>query len=110
MSDEGRRLNEIISEKCTSSWLTSLPIHEEGYSLDKNRFWDLIKIRYGKQLNRLPDNCTCGAKFDIQHALSCKKGGFVTLRHNIVRDITAELLSEVCKDVRKEPTLQKITV
>ena len=37
--------------------------------------------------------------------MSCKKGGFVRLRYNEVRDITATLLSEVCKDVELEPSL-----
>ena len=37
--------------------------------------------------------------------MSCKKGGFATLRHNEVRDITATFLSEVCKDVELEPPL-----
>ena len=41
--------------------------------------------------------------------MSCKKGGFVTLRHNELRDITAKLLYEVCKDVQVEPMLNKLT-
>ena len=52
--------------------------------------------------------CPCGEKFNVQHALFCKKGGFITLRHNEVRDITATLLSEVCKDVEVEPSLIKL--
>ena len=34
-----------------------------------------------------------------RHALSCPKGGFPSLRHNEVRDLTANLLSEVCNNV-----------
>ena len=30
------------------------------------------------------------------------------LRHNEVRDITSELLDEVCVNVRKEPILQEV--
>ena len=33
-----------------------------------------------------------------------------TLRHNEVRNITSELLDEVCVAVRKEPILQEATV
>ena len=33
----------------------------------------------------------------------------MTLRHNHVRDITAQLLKEVCKDVKIEPHLQALT-
>ena len=66
-------------------------------------------IRYGHQLNRFPNDRVCGSQFNLEHSLSCKKGGFVTLCHNIVRDLTADLLSEVCKDVRIEPPLNQLT-
>ena len=37
------------------------------------------------------------------------KGFFISIRHNEVRDITAELLEEVCKEVNKEPDLAELT-
>ena len=89
--------------------MTTLPILDEGYDLTKQLFWDLIRIRYGWILTRLPTNCECGTKFDIQHALSCKKGGFISLRHNHLRKILATLFKEVCKDIRVEPQLQELT-
>ena len=46
---------------------------------------------------------------DSQHALSCRKGGFISLRHNHLRSITATLLKEVFKDIRVEPQLQQLT-
>ena len=36
-------------------------------------------------------------------------GGFPSIRHNEVRDMTVTLLSEVCHDVATEPTLQPIS-
>ncbi len=42
-------------------------------------------------------------------ALSCPKGGFPMLRHKEVRDLTANLMSEVCHDVCIEPPLQPVT-
>ena len=39
----------------------------------------------------------------------CKKGGFISLRHNDLRDITYELLSEVCKGVENDTILQPLT-
>ena len=103
------RLNELNCEAGASIWLTSLPLKEEGYVLNKQNFWDLIRIRYGWELSRLQENCECGSKFSIEHALSCKKGGFITLRHNQIRNITANLLKEVCRDVSIEPHLQELT-
>ena len=101
--DEQKRLNELNREQRASSWLTTIPLSEEGYDLTKQLFWDLIRIRYGWTLTRLPSNCECGNKFDFQHALSCKKGGFVSLQHNHIRNITSMLLKKVCKDIRVEP-------
>ena len=77
--------------------------------MTKQQFWDHLRMRYGWQIERLPTNCECGAPFDIEHALNCKKGGFVSLRHNHLRNITANLLDEICKDVKIEPMLQPIT-
>ena len=56
----------------------------------------------------LPTRCSCGSKFSVEHALSCPKGGFPTIRHNEIRDLTATLLTEVCKNVCTEPTLQPV--
>ena len=78
-SESRKKLLEISREKGSSIWLSTLPIKEEGFQIDKQSFWDLIKIRYGYQLIRLPNECACGSKFNLEHALSCKKGGFVTL-------------------------------
>ena len=36
------------------------------------------------------------------------KGGFPTIRHNEIRDITASLLTEVCTEVCVEPDLQPV--
>ena len=41
--------------------------------------------------------------------MSCKKGGFITLRHNNVRNLTANMLKEVCSDVAIEPPLIELT-
>ena len=47
----------------------------------------------------------------MEHTLSCPKGGFPSIRHNEneIRDMTANLLTEVCSDVCIEPELQPIT-
>ena len=56
-----------------------------------------MRIRYNIPLERLPTLCVCGDSFNLQHALSCPKGGLVTTRHNKLRNLTAEILGEVCK-------------
>jgi len=101
MSDEQKRNHESNCMVGASNWLTNLPIKELGYDLNKQKFQDALRIRYNWNLQRLPNECVCGSRFDVSHALSCKKGGFVTLRHNEIRDITAALPDEV----RNEPSL-----
>ena len=45
----------------------------------------------------------------LQHVLTCKNGGFVSIRHNRIRDVTAKILHKVCRDVQLEPSLQPLT-
>ena len=40
--------------------------------------------------------------------MTCHLGGFLTVRHNDIRDFTASLLTEVCHNVATEPTLQPL--
>ena len=41
--------------------------------------------------------------------MNCERGGFLFIRHNELQDITAEILTEVCSDVMKEPPLQPLS-
>ena len=56
----------------------------------------------------LPHMCMW-CNFSVQHVLSCPRGGFPSIRHNEIRDVTANLLTEVCHDVVVEPDLQPLT-
>ena len=82
MNSEQLRTNDLNQETGASAWLTTLLLKQEGYALTKQLFWDLIRIRYGWQLLRTPEFCEYGIRFLLQHTLSCKKGGFVSIRHN----------------------------
>ena len=108
-SEPLRRAMDLAQEKGASSWLNALPLEEFNYSLHKGAFRDAIALRYGWLPMNLPTHCSCGSDFTVQHALSCPRGGFPTLRHNEVRDLTADMMAEVCHDVCTEPTLQPIT-
>ena len=56
----------------------------------------------------MPSHCVCGKQFTIEHALSCSCGGFPSIRHNELRDLTAQLLTETCHSVGTEPPLQPL--
>ena len=53
----------------------------------------------------MPGSCGCGQQNSMNHLLICKKGGYVNMRHNALRDCEAKLMKEVCRDVRTEPML-----
>lgn len=58
----------------------------------------------------MPLQCTCSGKlFSVEYSLSCPHGGFPSIHHNELCDITDELMSEVRHNVGTEPTLQPIT-
>ena len=99
----------LSGESGSSSWLTALPLSEHGFALHKGAFRDALCLRYGWQPPLLPSSCVCGKRFTIEHALGCPCGGFPSMGHNELRDITAELLTEVCHNVGVEPTLQPLT-
>lgn len=107
MSELQRKANDIACSDGASIWLTTLPLKDERFSLTKREFCDAIYLRYGWDLKYAPSKCVCGSKYTVDHAMCCKIGGLITLRHNELVDVTANLLSTVCKDVSKEPILQK---
>ena len=72
---------DLAKEKGVSNWLTVLPIEEHGFTLHKRAFRDAICLRYGWVPAQVPVNCACGTSFSVQHALSCPKGGYPSIRH-----------------------------
>ena len=100
---------DLAQEKGASSWLTALPLEEHGFTLHKSAFRDAMALRYGWIPTNIPSHCVCGQPFSVQHALSCPRGGFPSIRHNELRDLTASLLKETCHGVATEPSLQPIT-
>ena len=100
---------ELAQEKGTSSWLTSLTHVKLSFFLYKGAFWDALGLRYRWSPTPTPTHCACGIPFSVQHALSCPKGGFPTLRNNKMMDFTAKVLSEVCHDVCVELHLQPLS-
>ena len=86
-----------------------VPIKDHGFALHKGAFQDALCLRYNWHPPMLPTTCVCNKSFTIDHALNCPTGGFPTIRHNELRDFTAEKLSVVCHNVCIEPHLQPLT-
>ena len=105
MSEDMKRVMTLNKEKGSGCWLTALPLLDHGYVLNKQEFRDALCLRYGWRIPNTPTFCGCGNKNSIDHTLICKKGGYVFMRHNNIRDLNAELQREVCRDVVVEPSL-----
>ena len=86
-----QRALDLAAEKGSSVWLTVLPLREMGFNLNKREFRDAIKLRYDWPVDDISSTCVCGDAFTVDHAMICKRGGFVTQRHNELRDLEAEL-------------------
>ena len=92
-------------DKGSGSWLNALPLEKQGFSLSKTEFRDGLKLRYNLPITDVPTYCVCGERFNTVHALSCKKGGFVSQRHDNIRDMFTSLLDKCCTNVQAEPHL-----
>ena len=109
LTKEGLRRMKMNQEKGASNWLSSLPLKENGFSLNKQEFYDAVALRYGLTIENIPDSCVCGQSFSVEHAMRCKTGGYVAIRHNEVQDVTYEFIKELCKSIEKESQLLPIT-
>ena len=72
-------------------------------------------MRYQRPLLRMPATCDgCGAAFNLEHALDCRKGGggggLVTQRHNEIRDALGDLASIAFRNVIKEPIVKEANI
>ena len=104
-----RALDLAAEEGSSELWLTVLPLQELGFNLNKREFRDAVKQHYYWPVEDIPSTCARGETFTVDQSMICKLGGFITQRHNELRDLEAEFLSMVCSDVEIEPVLQDIS-
>ena len=95
---------DIAQMKGASSWLSALPLDEEKFNINNREFFDAVRLRYRWPFKRLPSLCPCS-----NHALHCLKGGFVNQRHNLLRNLLTNVMSEAYKNVTCEPQLMPLT-
>ena len=71
------------------------PSRRDGTELERDEFRDAALLRLGLTPKNLPNVCDgCSATFTVEHALTCKKGGLVIIRHNDCRDEFGDLSSK----------------
>jgi hypothetical protein len=66
-------------------WLTCIPSRLNGTEISAEEFVDNIRLRYNLQPLHVPECCDgCGKPMSVEHAMSCKVGGLVHIRHDDV--------------------------
>lgn len=94
-----------------SSWLSFAPLDSLGLSLDRTAFRDAIALRMGVDLpDALPTTCpSCGSPFSLEHALECKRGGWVVRRHHEVARAWKRYFEKGgARSVQLEPVLRPL--
>ncbi len=68
-------------------WLSVISDRLNGNSLSAEEFRDNLRLRYNLLPLDMPQLCDgCGAPMTVEHALCCKVGGLVHIRHDDVAD------------------------
>jgi hypothetical protein len=82
----------LLRSKENGAGLTTYPSYMNGTELSAEEFRDNLRLRFALCHLDLPSHCDgCGQRFSVNHALQCKKGGLVHLRHNDVASAWAGL-------------------
>ena len=90
--------------------LVTLFIAEHGLALHKElsgMILCMLCLHYGWHPNLLPSHCICDYSLTIICVLS--REVFLSIWHNEIRDLMADLMAKVCYGVRIEPGLPPVT-
>jgi hypothetical protein len=69
-----------------------MPSTINGTERSAQEFRDRLVIRYARQPSDMPKTCDgCGAINTVGHALQCKVGGLIILRHDEIANVLADL-------------------
>jgi len=85
------------------AWLLVFPNRLNGTDLSADEWRDNVRLRYNHSPLEMPAACDgCGAKMTVEHALSCKTGGLVHIRHDDVVDEWRHLCGTALSPCRVE--------
>jgi len=85
------------------AWLSVFPNRLNGTGLSADEWRDNVRLRYNHSPLEMPAACDgCGAKMSVEHALSCKTGGLVHIRHDDVADEWRHLCGTALSPCRVE--------
>jgi hypothetical protein len=83
---KGQREAFWLEKACEAGiWLTCIPSRLHGTEVSKEEFVDNLQLHYNLEPLAMSCMCDgCGQKMSVEHALSCKVGGLVHIRHDEV--------------------------
>eukprot|EP00957_Ditylum_brightwellii_P025867 1956998-Ditylum_brightwellii.AAC.1 len=68
---------------CMNHWINVVPHAANNSVLGKDKFHDMVMLRYQITSKDLPTICDgCDKKHSLRHALQCIKGGLIRDRHD----------------------------
>ncbi len=68
-------------------WLTIVPSRLNGTGISAEEWHNNARLRYNHSPLDMPERCDgCNCQMTVEHALLCKKGGLVHIRHDDVAD------------------------
>ena len=104
-----KRAMSLARENGASVWLTALPLYKSMAS-PCTRAPSMTPLPFSMAGPHPECPRHAHVEGSLQwNTLSCAKGGFPSIKHNEIRDLTAHLLTEVANDVCTKPDLQPIT-
>ena len=59
-SEEMQRAVKLSQEKGSLSWLSTIPLKEMGFTLNKTEFHDAVSLQYDWEIKDIPSKCVCG--------------------------------------------------
>ena len=92
----------------TGVYLTAFPNRDNGTVLSADEFRDNARLRYNLAPLDMPQHCDgCSSKMTVEHALSCRVGGLVHIRHDDVADEFRSLCCQAFSPgrVQREPRI-----
>ena len=79
----GQERNRLHRATSNGAWIRSVTHSLNRTELFWEEFRDILRLRYGLMPQDIPTTCNgCDKNLSIEHALSCKKGGLVLVRHD----------------------------
>jgi hypothetical protein len=104
-----RRALVVAEDKGASAIFSARPLEEYGFSFRSKRdYRDLLRLRYGIEVNGLPYECACGRLNSVGHTQQCPKGGFIMARHDEMERLWALQCKKIFNDVECEPQLEEL--